>query len=211
MRVLVADDHALVRSGLRAQLAAIDREAEVLEAADWPQTFVAASDPDLELALIDLRMPGRDGVEALGQLLGTFPGLPVMVVSASEDASDMRRALTAGAMGYVCKNEPTAVLIAAVRMVLGGAVYVPPALAGLTPKPSPGGATVAPVLTERQREVLRWVMEGKSNQEIADLLRVARATVKVHLAAAFRALDVVNRTQAAVVAERLGLRLCEGK
>ncbi len=203
MKVLVADDHALVRSGLRVQLVALDDDATVVEAADWPQAFEAARDPSLDLALIDLSMPGREGGQALGELLREHPALPVIVVSASESVDDMRRALTAGAMGFLSKRDPTAVLLAAIRLVLEGGVYVPPALAGLRDR---GGAgPVAPVLTERQLEVLRWVMEGKSNQEIADLLHVSRATVKVHLAAAFRALDVTSRTQAAVAAERLGL------
>ncbi|HKY38971.1 MAG TPA: response regulator transcription factor [Polyangiaceae bacterium] len=205
MRVLVADDHELVRSGMRAQLTTFDAGTVVLEAADWPQTLTAGADPTLDLALIDLRMPGRVGAEALGELLRACSALPVIVVSASDDTEDMRRALTAGAMGYLSKQEPGGVLLAAIRLVLSGGVYVPAALAGLTFKGQPPAQPEAPVLTERQLDVLHWVMAGKSNQEIADLLQVARGTVKVHLASVFRALDVTNRTQAAVVAERLGL------
>lgn len=204
MKVLIADDHALVRAGLRAQLLQLDPKAEVLEAGDWTATLATAADPSLDLALVDLRMPGGKAEQSLTQLLRECPGLPVVVVSASDDPSDMRTALSNGAMGYLTKSEPTSVVLAALRLVLEGGVYVPPALAGVKPRVEVATAAV-PELTERQRDVLRWVIEGKSNQEIAILLEVSRATVKMHLAAIFRALDVTNRTQAAVVAQRLGL------
>lgn len=204
MKVLIADDHALVRAGLRAQLLQLDPAALVVETGDWAATLEQAKDPALDLALIDLRMPGGQPEQALGTVLRECPGLPVVVVSASDDPSEMRAALASGAMGYLTKAEPTAVVLAALRLVLEGGVYVPPALAGVKPRVEPTAGTI-PALTERQREVLRWVVEGKSNQEIAILLGVSRATVKLHLAAIFRALDVTNRTQAAVVAQRLGL------
>jgi DNA-binding NarL/FixJ family response regulator len=205
MKVLVADDHALIRSGMRAQLALLAPELTVIEAADWQQTFAAAEAADIDLALIDLWMPGGEGAEPLARLLQLHPTLPVVVVSASEDANAMRRALATGAMGYLTKSEPASVLLGAIRLVLSGGIYVPTALAGLTRSSAGSVSAPAPQLTERQRDVLRWVAEGKSNQEIAALLKVARATVKVHLSDVFRALDVVNRTQAAVMAERLGL------
>lgn len=202
MKVLIADDHALVRAGLRAQVVQLDPQAQVVEASDWSAALTAAADPELSLALLDLRMPGSRGDQALTQLLRAYPGLPVVVISASDDVADMRSALSNGAMGYLTKSEPTPVVVAALRLVLEGGVYVPPALGGVRPQ---APSSDAPTLTERQREVLRWVVEGKSNEEIALLLGVSRATVKMHLAAVFRALDVTNRTQAAVVAQRLGL------
>jgi len=208
MKILIADDHALIREGIRGQLAELGGEVTTIEARDWIETFTAArTHPDLELALVDLRMPGRQGLAALAELLRANPGLPVLVLSASEDVRDMRDTLRIGAMGYVAKSETSAVMLGAVRLVLDGGMYIPPAMAELgpgsqaAPSPDPVGE-----LTARQLAVLRLIVEGKSNDEIAQTLHLARATVKVHLAAIFRALEVTNRTQAAVAAERFGLQ-----
>lgn len=207
-RILIADDHALIRDGIRGQLRGLGSEVTTVEARDWTETLAAAAaHPDLELALVDLRMPGKEGFAALAELLRTNPSLPVLVLSASEDVRDMRAVLRLGAMGYVSKSEPAAIMLDAIRLVLDGGVYVPPALAGpgfdgqvVSHQPDP-----ALGLTARQLEVLRLIVEGKSNKEIARVLHLAHATVKVHLAAIFRALEVENRTQAAIAAERLGL------
>jgi len=207
-KILLADDHALIRDGLRGQLRNFDGEVTMLEARDWNETFAAAAaHPDLELALIDLNMPGREGIAALTALLRENPGLPVLVISASEDLQDMRDALRVGAMGYVTKSEPAAVMRSAMRLVLDGGMYVPLALAahGLDTQIEPAHTAEATELTARQRDVLRLIVEGKSNKEIAQTLNLANATVKVHLSAVFRALNVDNRTQAAIAAERLGL------
>jgi DNA-binding NarL/FixJ family response regulator len=204
-KILIADDHALIREGTHRQLSALGSETVIVEARDWIEAIAAAAaHPDLGLALVDLRMPGKDGLTALAELLRTSPGLPVLVLSASENVDDMRTVLRLGAMGYVNKNETSAVMLGAVRLVLDGGMVVPAALANLgidiraAPEPSRN-------LTERQLEVLRLIVEGKSNKEIARSLHLAHATVKVHLAAIFRALEVENRTQAAITAERLGL------
>lgn len=207
-RILIADDHALIRDGIRGQLRGLGSEVTTVEARDWTETLAAAAaHPDLELALVDLRMPGKEGFAALAELLRANPGLPVLVLSASEDVQDMRAVLRLGAMGYVSKSEPAAIMLGAIRLVLDGGMYVPPALAG----PGFDGLVAAhhpdPALdlTARQLEVLRLIVEGRSNKEIARTLYLAHATVKVHLAAIFRALEVENRTQAAIAAERLGL------
>lgn len=207
MKILVADDHALIRDGIRGQLAALGDEVTTVEARDWIETFAAAqAHADLELALVDLRMPGRDGLAALAELLRANPGLPVLVMSASDDVRDMRDVLRIGAMGYVTKSETSAVMLDAVRLVLDGGMYIPPAMAELgTGTQAPRNPDPVRDLTARQLAVLRLIVEGKSNEEIAQTLHLARATVKVHLAAIFRALEVTNRTQAAVTAERLGL------
>lgn len=204
-KILIADDHSLIREGICGQLRGLSGETVIVQARDWTEALAAAAaHPDLGLALVDLHMPGEEGLAALAQLLRANPGLPVVVLSASENVEDMRAALRLGAMGYVSKSETAAVMLAAVRLVLDGGMYVPPALANLSADvhAAPGPA---PILTERQLEVLRLIVEGKSNKEIARTLHLAHATVKVHLAAIFRALEVENRTQAAIAAERLGL------
>lgn len=204
-KILIADDHALIRDGIRGQLRGLGGETAIVEARDWIETIAAAAaHPDLSLALVDLRMPGKEGLTALAELLRASPGLPVLVLSASENVEDMRAALRLGAMGYVSKSEASAVMLGAVRLVLDGGLYVPPALANLGAG-VPAAPAPSPILTERQLDVLRLIVEGKSNKEIARALHLAHATVKVHLAAIFRALEVENRTQAAIAAERFGL------
>lgn len=207
-KILIADDHALIREGIRGQLRALGDDNVAIEARDWVEAFAAAaSHPDLDLALVDLRMPGSEGLAALAELLRANPGLPVLVLSASEVTQNMRDALRIGAMGYVSKSEPAAIMLGAIRLVLDGGMYVPPSLAELDlgGHDASSPCDPAPVLTTRQLEVLRLIVEGKSNKEIAQRLDLAHATVKVHLAAIFRALHVNNRTQAAIAAERLGL------
>lgn len=206
IKILIADDHALIREGMRAQLLGLGGESVILEARDWIEAMAtAAAHPDLGLALVDLNMPGQEGLTAIAELLRTNPGLPVLVLSASENVDDMRAVLRLGAMGYVNKNETSAVMLGAVRLVLDGGMVVPAALAGLGAEVQAAPAP-ASILTQRQLDVLRLIVEGKSNKEIARTLHLAHATVKVHLAAIFRALEVENRTQAAIAAERLGLR-----
>lgn len=202
-KILIADDHDLIRDGICGHLRGLGNGITFVEAGDWIETIAAAMvHPDLGLALVDLYMPGKAGLTGLAELLRANRGLPVLILSASGNMEDMREALRLGAMGYVSKSETAAVMLGAVRLVLDGGMYVPPALANL-------GTTIhaapAPVLTERQLEVLRLIVQGKSNKEIARTLHLAHATVKVHLAAIFRLLAVENRTQAAIAAERLGL------
>lgn len=207
-KILIADDHALVRDGLRAQLGALGDNLEIVEARDWGETLACASvHSDLELALVDLNMPGRGGLVGLAELMAKAPALPIVVLSATDDVDVMREALRAGAMGYVSKREPAAVLVGAARLVLGGGMYVPPSVADIARRPAPDDPAppIASELTPRQLDVLSLIVEGKSNQEIAEALNMALATVKVHLAAIFRALAVNNRTQAAVVAQRRGV------
>lgn len=204
-KILIADDHALIREGIRGQLRGLGGETAIVEARDWIETIAAAAaHPDLGLALVDLRMPAKEGLTALAELLRASPGLPVLVLSASESVADMRAVLRLGAMGYVSKSETAAVMLGAVRLVLDGGMYVPSALANLGANVQ-AAADPAPILTERQLDVLRLIVAGKSNKEIARTLHLAHATVKVHLAAIFRTLEVENRTQAAIAAERLGL------
>lgn len=207
-KILIADDHALIRAGIRRQLWELGIETTIIEACDWIEALAAAvACPDLGLAVVDLWMPGKAGLTAIAELLRTNPELPILVFSASEKVDDMRATLQLGAMGYVNKNETLAVMLSAVRLVLNGGMYVPRALADLIVNGPyhPSGPTFN--LTARQIEVLQLIVEGKSNKEIARSLNMAHTTVKAHLATIFRTLEVENRTQAAIIAaERLGLQ-----
>jgi DNA-binding NarL/FixJ family response regulator len=206
MKIIVADDHALVRAGLAQLLGELDAGVTVLEAGSYAEAAdLLAAHTDATLALLDLNMPGMHGYQQIEALAEQAPTVPLVMFSASENPQDMQGALDAGAMGYIPKSESPAVTLNALRLVLAGGVYVPPALlrsAGAPAEAAPGDTTA---LTPRQREVLTMVIEGRTNKEIARAFELSEATVKSHVAAIFRALAVSNRTQAARAAETLGL------
>src|SRR5215471_7145394 len=213
MKILICDDHELFRAGLRLVLARLEESTELIDASSAEETFrVAEADPDLDLVLMDLGMPGMDGLSALGVLRDRFPALPVVIVSASERDADVRAAIDRGASGFIPKSSSAPVLLAALRLVLSGGVYVPPLILA-TPAPAPAGAPPATdrrreraaALTPRQLEVLDLMAKGRTNREICDRLGIAEGTVKAHVATILEALDVANRTEAAAVMRDLGI------
>lgn len=221
MKLLVVDDHALVREGLRQVLRQLGGAVTVLEAASGSEALRLASDhPDLDVVLLDLHLPGADGFSILDALRARHPELPVIVLSGSGERSDMLGAIDRGAMGFIPKTAATKVMLGALRLVLSGGVYLPPEVlagaglhGGLTEMPVaavPSAAGKRPAsppdlgLTERQAQVLARMVEGKSNKVICRELGMAEGTVKIHVTAILRALKVSNRTQALIAASRLG-------
>lgn len=205
MKILLADDHPLVREGVRQVLAQLEPPVEILDAHDYPSLFTrAARHPDLDLALVDLNMPGFAGTQGITQFRSRFPDIPLMVLSASESLHDVRHALEAGALGYIPKAASTAVMLAAVRQVLSGGIYVPLGLSGLHPAgPADFEALQHSGLTMRQLEVARLLAQGCANKTIASMLAMSESTVKVHIAAIFRAFNASNRTEAVLAIQRL--------
>lgn len=208
MKILIADDHTLFREGMRHVLARLADDVEIIEAGDCAQALHAVETyRDIALVLLDLHMPGRDGFAALETFSQRDAALPIVVLSGSEDRRDMRRALDGGAMGFIPKSATAAVMLSALRLVLAGGIYVPPQMVQAL-EPNPDHLTA---LTPRQLDVLKRVIDGKPNKIIADELTLTEATVKAHITAVFKALNVSNRTQAARAAERLGLNFAERK
>jgi DNA-binding NarL/FixJ family response regulator len=212
MRILVCDDHAIFRAGLRAVLRELSADAELLEAPDVAQALaLAKAHPDTDLVLLDLHMPGTDGRTGLRQLRTAQPALPVVIVSATDDPAEMRRVLDEGASGFIPKSSTSAELLAALRLVLSGGVYVPRA-ALAAPAAASGSARRdqrrerATTLSTRQIEVLSLMARGLTNREICDVLAIREGTVKTHIAAIFETLEVTNRTEAAVAARELGIK-----
>jgi len=198
MKVLVVDDHAVVREGMAAVLRQLRSDTEVLLAHDAATGMaLAAANPDIELVLLDLMLPDAVGMGALEAFGREHPALPVMVLSSSESPDAVRAALELGAMGYVPKSATPETLLAALRLVLSGEVYVPPFMVH-----APAPARAPQPLTERQVDVLRLLAEGVANKEIAYRLGLSEKTVKSHLTAIFRTLGVSNRAQAVAAAAR---------
>jgi DNA-binding NarL/FixJ family response regulator len=211
MKILVCDDHALFREGVAHALGELAADAKLLEAADGAEALrLARAHADLDLVLLDLNMPGTDGWTGLARLQKACPTLPVVILSASEEPGDARRAIDAGAAGFVPKSTRGPVLRAALQLVLSGGVYLPPNLllegaAAPTTRSAAARRKRAEGLTERQLEVLRLMSRGLTNTEIGNLLGVALGTVKAHITSIFEVLDVSNRTEAALVMRDLGL------
>ena len=207
MRVLLIDDHHLIRDGMRPvleRLAGPGDSVEMLEASTFAGGLAAAGQGDFDLVLLDLRLPDVAGFEALDRLQREHPELPVVLMSGDDDPGLVRDALARGALGYIPKSSTPSVIVQALRLVLSGGVYVPPqALGDGERRASPAGAGA---LTPRQAEVLRLLVAGKSNKEICRALDLSEGTVKTHLAAIFKALDVTTRVQAVVAAGRLGIK-----
>ena len=209
LHILVADDHALFRAGLRHLLRDSGAKLRIDEARDYEETARRLSEIEhLDLLLLDLNMPGMEGFHGVHQLCQLAPDVPVVVVSVRDRADDVRQALDAGAMGYIPKSSTPEVMVGALQLVLSGGVYLPP---NLLNEPAPAGAgrdaettdrkgSLLDRLTPRQRDVLALLAEGKSNKQIADSLGLAPGTVKIHISRILRAFGVQNRTQAVITA-----------
>lgn len=198
MKILVVDDHALVREGLQQVLQGLGEEIEVLQAHLCSRAFeLAQRHSDLDLVLLDFHLPDMDGIEALNTFGSKHPELPIVVLSGHDNPMTIRQILQAGAAGFVSKTSMSDELIAAVRIVLQGEIYEPASLRANSSHTSEG-------LTQRQFRVLELLLDGLSNKEIAEKLFVSEETVKSHVAAILRHFNVQNRTQAVVAATRSG-------
>jgi DNA-binding NarL/FixJ family response regulator len=217
LKVLVIDDHPLVQEGVAAALETLGTETQVMSARDGEQGLaLAAANPELDLVLLDLALPGSSGFGLIARLHQQHPSLPVVILSALEDPDSVRHAIRAGAMGFVPKSADTRVLIDVLREVLEGNVSLPSWLQSASGGATNGSAAshgdegVYPLpditqLTVRQLEVLSRVCQGKTNKQIATELGLSEKTVKAHVTAIFKVLGVVNRTQAVLVARRVGM------
>lgn len=204
MRILVVEDHVLVREGLMLTLQALAPPGDtcaVLGAGDAEAaTQLLGDDGDVDLVLLDLMLPGIGGVAFLGTLRKRFPQLPVVVLSARDDADTVQRTIRQGAAGFVSKASPTGTLLEALRAVLAGETWLP---AEYREAGTKRGKTVAEryELTKMQAATLELLAEGKSNREIADLLGLTVGTVKIHVSAILKAMGVDNRSQALLIAQ----------
>jgi DNA-binding NarL/FixJ family response regulator len=203
MKILVADDHQMVRVALKVSLEPLGPGVAFIEAASAEEAVAAAAaHEDIDLVIIDVNMPGMGGAEGVRRLRAAHPALPLLVCSASEDGALVKALLAQGVAGFMPKSDSTQVILEAVRLVLAGGTYVPPRLLAAAAKGPSGEALALESLTPRQKEVLRLLAQGKPKKVIARELDISEATVKVHLLSVFRALGARNRTEAVVIAQR---------
>ena len=207
MKLILADDHTLFRNGLALLLKAHCPDCEVWEGDSLDAALAEAeAHPDADAALLDLNMPGMDGVQGIRRFAELRPSLPLVVLSGADSQREIQDVLAAGACGFIPKSSTAAVMVSAIRLVLSGGTYVPPqALSTLSTASAGPHARDHTQLTERQMQVLRLLAAGKPNKAICRELDIEEGTVKAHLASIFRVLDVRNRTEAASVARKRGL------
>jgi DNA-binding NarL/FixJ family response regulator len=218
MKILVVDDHVLIREALRGVLKELKGDAAVIiEAPDAREAMrQLEANPDVELVLLDLGLPDRDGLEVLVELAERHPTVSVAVHSANQDREQVMKALDLGAIGFIPKSARREVLLGAFNLIFSGGIYIPPeilerhrpAAAATQAAPAASGRGVSAAdlgLTERQMEVLALMMQGKSNKAICRVLDLAEPTVKIHVSAVLKALKAANRTEAVMAAAALGL------
>jgi two-component system, NarL family, nitrate/nitrite response regulator NarL len=208
MKILIVDDHAILREGVEILLRQGERDTVVVQASGPDDALrLLEQHVDLDAIVLDLKLQDMDGLDALAVFGRIRPGLPVVVLSSSEDPNAVRRAFAQGAMGYVPKSACTHTLRFAIRSALSGERYVPPLMLGDLAPPYRGVAAASrdATLTPRQIEVLRHLADGAPNKVIADTLGLSEATVKTHITSIFKALNVINRTQAAAAGRKAAL------
>lgn len=202
MKILLVDDHALFRAGLRLLISAIDGAAQLLEAGTLTEALAAAAqNPDLSLCLLDLTLREDYGLRAMAQLRAAAPAVAVVVVSASEEPGAVRACIDAGAMSFIPKSAEPDVLASALRRVLQGQVALPPGMHA-----DPPAERHRPVLTPRQRDILRGLHRGLPTKVIARELQISEYTAKEHIAKIFEILGVRNRTEAVIKSSRAASR-----
>lgn len=205
-RVLIVEDHALVREAMAQTLIRLDSSLECVEARGSEEALaLLEARADWDLSIIDLMLPDMSGFSLLGVLAKRFPDVPTIVVSALDDQATLRRAMKVGASGFVSKSGSSDDLRVAARRVLDGEVFFPPAQDMATNGFRGRNAREVEArgrLTVAQTRVAELLGQGKTNREIADLLGLSEGTVKVHMSAIFRAMNVRNRAQALVALSR---------
>ena len=220
MKFLVVDDHELIREAMRAALKQLDGEATILEAADSRQAMqLIEENTDLDLILLDLNLPDRDGFSVLVELRKTYPAITVVVMSAQQDHDSVVKALNMGALGFIPKSATRKMILGALQLVMSGDTYIP--RQALPPEQPPSAPAPAPILqaksetladkvsstdlglTGRQLDVLALIMQGKSNKAICRVLDLSEPTVKSHVSAILRVLNVSNRTEIVVAVNAL--------
>jgi DNA-binding NarL/FixJ family response regulator len=222
MKILLVDDHVLFREGIALLLRSLVADDSLYQAGTCEEALaLVAQDPSIELVLMDINLPGTSGINAISLIRTQFPLIPVVGLSSSDDKQTILDAIDAGAMGFIPKSSSSAVLFAALQLVLSKGIYIPPeaflrdrGVAARTTAAIPADKSASAEyatprdlgLTPRQSDVLFLILQGKSAKVICRDLSLSSGTVKIHTSAALRALNVTTRTQAVIAAGRIGLR-----
>ena len=203
-QIVIADDHALVRGGLELVVKMAVPNSDIFQTNSFDETLKVLSDENsIDLLLLDLMMPGMDSEKSIQNITKNYPGVPIVIVSVKEDFDSIHMAISSGASGYIPKTSLPEVTISAIKLVLAGGVYIPPHVLNskidTTKEQSVEQSNTlnkAKILSKRQEEVFNLIKIGKSNQSIATELNLTIPTIKMHVSAIFKKLNVKNRTEA---------------
>ena len=213
MKILLVDDHVLIRDALRGVLTQLQSDAQILEAPDSRIALDALeANADIQMLVLDLNLPDRSGFDVLADVRDRYPAVGVVVLSGNHDRTSVQRALDSGAVGFIPKSARREVMLSAFNLIFAGGIYIPPQIlerpaAGPAAPRRNGRSTAAELgLTDRQVDVLQLMMRGKSNKVICRALDMAESTVKNHITAILKALKVTNRTEAVIAAGALGFQ-----
>ncbi len=220
MKILVIDDHVLIRQAMQGILKKVRRDAQLLEASNSKEAMqIIAAQQDIDLILLDLTLPDRDGFSVFTELHARYPAIAIVVLSAAQEPANVMKALDLGARGFIPKSAQGDVIMNALRLIISGGTYVPPEIFAGGELSNTGmrqfasdQAQRAPAdigLTDRQLDVLALMMQGKNNKTICRTLDLAQPTVKNHVTAILKALKVTSRTEAVIVANNLGWKFPE--
>lgn len=194
MKILVIDDHALFREGLRYVLETLDSSVEVLEASSAAQALTEVKRiSDLRLVLLDLSLPDGNGFEVLEHFAVHYKHIPIIVLTASDQRNDLTQAMRKGARGYILKSSSSETMHNAIKLVLSGEIYAPYDIMNADASTE---TDATPAFSPRQLEVMALIIEGCTNRKIAECLNLSESTVKMHISAIFQKLGVRSRTKA---------------
>ncbi|MBE9559585.1 MAG: response regulator transcription factor [Proteobacteria bacterium] len=210
MNILIADDHELIREGIRQSLQNLIPDGVIFEAEDEQQVQTVLQSERIDVLLLDLVLPNGKSFKLLENAIVEYPEMKVAMLTASEDVNDVRKCMGFGASAFITKTSGKTNLVNALRLVIEGGVFISPDLIDkINESQADGGSNddnkKIDSLTNRQKEVLELVCKGSSNKEIANLLGLSDNTVKIHVTAILKSLDVSNRTQAVLFANKTGL------
>lgn len=210
MNILLVDDHALFREGLRALLVNISPELSVFEAASVESAIDECKTTDFRMVLLDLGLSHSDGLNTLDAFRSGAPHVPVVVLSGDQDSQRIRSAIDRGAVGYVPKSHTSDLMIAALRFVLSGGIYLPPNVLEDELEPNAvnrSGARAFARLSPRQQQVTQLLLQGQSNKVIARKLGLSEGTIKAHVSAVFQIIGARNRVDAVMIAARSDIKV----
>lgn len=206
MKVLLADDHALIRDGIKLVFESYTQTADFFETNNYPDTLESVNNnPDLDLIMIDLFMPGSSGTDGINLIRQSAPCTPIIVLSSSEEIDHVKTALKLGANGYIPKSSSNEILLSAINLVMAGGIYIPAQILNEAVDTSAVEKTLSSLLTDRQTQVLELMAQGKTNKAIAKIMNITDNTVKSHISIIFTHLNATNRTQAVLNAQQRGL------
>lgn len=207
MKVLITDEQSLFRDGLSLRLKQINQDISILQSSsllEMQQTL--SSEPDTDILILDIDLADTNAEDVINKIKNTLPSIKIIAISSSEKTKDIKKILSLGVKGYIPKRSDSNILSGALKLILDGGTYIPPAmLENTSDNKTTSAYPLKKNLTNRQSQVLDLIAQGKSNKQIAYDMGVSEATVKLHINALLRSLKVNNRTQAVITAQKMGL------